>query len=364
MLAALLAAPLDGQGRTRRARGDDAKKIFSAAMKLLDHKDSTIWLATMDALAKLKGTAVPYLIQRVRDSAPEGLDTGAVRAVQVLDRIGARAVAAVPTLLDTLPDAPERMQTAIVLALGRLAPHTSKHRARIREAMVELVVNDANVRQLRPELVAYFRQFIQLHQEAWRTHARTQLDADASVETLLTTLEDSNPFLREFAAELLAKPRRRNEAAVVALAKTLGEEQPGKAVMDDVDEAGLPQLDVDIYYDRRIKSQVARALVRMAPDDKRALPAFELLLERPISELRLEGLIALRRAGPLAEKLLPTVLRMAKREDTVIQREAVTVLGMIGPKAREAIPTLKKLARGGDKQLAARAKAALLRIDP
>ena len=55
---------------------------------------------------------------------------------------------------------------------------------------------------------------------------------------------------------------------------------------------------------------------------------------------------------------------MAKREDKVIQREAVTVLGMIGPKAREAIPTLKKLARGGDKQLAARAKAALLRIDP
>ena len=46
-----------------------------------------------------------------------------------------------------------------------------------------------------------------------------------------------------------------------------------------------------------------------------------------------------------------------------VEVEAVTVLGMIGPKAREAIPTLKKLVRGSDTQLAARAKAALARIE-
>ncbi len=180
---------------------------------------------------------------------------------------------------------------------------------------------------------------------------------------ILAALEDPNPFVREFAAELLAEPRRRDEAALVALAKMLGKVQPNKAVMDDIDDIGLAELEIEVFYDRRIHSQVARAIVRMAPGDARALPAFEFLLERPTSADRFEGLIALRRAGPLAEKLLPILLRMAQREDTLIQREAVTVLGMIGPKAREAIPTLKKLVRGSDTQLAARAKAALARID-
>ncbi len=287
-----------------------------------------------------------------------------MRAVRILHRIGAHAVDAVPALLDALPDGEGRLQSAIVLALGRIGPHAGRQRPRIREAMVELVMDDPTVRRLDAGVARFFRQYVQQHQEAWRTHARTRLDPGASVARIVAALKDSNPFVREFAAELLAEPRRRDEAAVAVLAKMLGKTQPSKAVMDDIDDADLPELEIEVFYDRRIDGQVARAMVRMAPGDARALPAFEFLLERPTSADRLEGLIALRRAGPRAAKLLPILLRMAQREDTLIQREAVTVLGMIGPEARDAIPTLKKLVRGGDTQLAARARAALARIDP
>jgi HEAT repeat protein len=359
LLAVLVALPLTGQGRFSA----DAKKIIPAAIKLLDQKDSTIWQPAMQALAGLKKTSVPYLIERVRNSPPRVLDPGGVRAVQILDRIGPRAVAAVPALLDALPTGENRLQVAIVQALGRLGPYSGKHRRRIRKAMVELVEDDPTVRKLEPRFVEHFRQFVQEQQGAWRTHARTRLDPNTPLPSLVDALEDPNPFLREFAAELLAKPRPRNETAVAALVKMMGQKQPTKAAMDDVDDTGDPQREIDVFYDRRIHAQVARAIVRMAPDDKRALKAYEYLLERPISAERLDALVAMRQAGPLAEKLLPFLLRMAQREDLVIQREAVTILGMIGPKAKAAIPTLKKLVLGTDKQLAARAKAALAQID-
>lgn len=348
-----LLAGLHGQTRSPHAAR------IPALLLRLDHPNPKTWHSAMTALANSKDTAVPHLVRRVRKAG----GPGRVRAVQVLGRIGARAVAAVPVLLKILPDASSRMQSAIIFALGRLGPYAGAERSRIRKAMVELTVDDPALRTLNHGIAQVMRQHIQQHLEAWRTHARTRLDPRAPVAVIVKALEDPNPFVRELAAELLAEPRPRDDRALAALAKMLGAAQPGKAVMDDVDHAGSAEPGLEVFYDRRIHCHVARAMVRMAPADPHSLPGYEFLLTRPISKDRLEGLVALRRAGPLAAKLLPTLLPMAQREEKVIQREVVTVLGMIGAAAREAIPTLKKLQCSGDVQLAARAKAALASID-
>lgn len=356
VLAGLLAAQSNS---IRKAR---AAHRLTEFVKQLGHPDDRTWQTAMKELTRLKGVAVPHLVGRLRMKGPKAGGHARTRAVQVLFRIGTPAVPAVPDLVNLLPDATTRLQTAIVLALGQIAPYAGNQRERVRTAMVELIEGDSATKNMSPAIARFMRQHVQQHQEAYRTHARTRLDPQAPVTKIVNALGHSNPFVREFAAELLADPRRRDDSVLPALAKMLGKVQPASAAMDEDDGSGFPDHEIKVFFDRRIHVRVARSMVRRAPGDARTLPAYRYLLTRPTALHRLEALVALRYAGPSAAKLLPTLLPMARREERVIRREVVTVLGMIGPGAREAIPILTKLVRGGDGQLAARAKAALASI--
>ena len=107
-------APDSGQGRGAAARTPAAR--IPALLERLEHAAPATWQPARRELVRLRGAAVAPLTERVRDKRRSRV-TGRVRAVQVLGRIGEPATGAVSVLLDALPEAPTRLQAAIVLAL-------------------------------------------------------------------------------------------------------------------------------------------------------------------------------------------------------------------------------------------------------
>ena len=130
-LSAVMALSVVVVGQTRSPRAvraaREAQQRIPALLKQLDDADPKTWQSAMTELAKLKESAVPQLVQRVRKAGLGSL--GRARAVQVLGRIGARAVVAVPVMLDILPGASSRTQSAITLALARVGPYAGAERS-------------------------------------------------------------------------------------------------------------------------------------------------------------------------------------------------------------------------------------------
>jgi hypothetical protein len=344
-IAALLAPSVAAQADRRAGEPKPLQELLND----LGAKDSRTWSAAMAQLVALGDRAVPALRQVVRRAGDEPAGD-AVRAVQVLQRIGAPAAVAVPDLLALLRrlGLRDNARSAVILAVGELVPYAPTQRAAVREAMFDLLAQkhlDGINRLLQ----------IGTYIDECRALARTELGPETAEGELARQLAADNPFVREFAALLLADRSAAGEATIAALQKALRGPHPNHFELE-----GLPHLEV--YLDRRIQAAAARAMLQLAPKDPRSVEAFALLAERTQSEDRLSAVIAVRQSGAAGAALVPQLMNMAKDEDPLIRREAITTLGTLGPIAAPAATMLERLCADRDPQIAERARAALKQV--
>ena len=70
----------------------------------------------------------------------------------------------------------------------------------------------------------------------------------------------------------------------------------------------------------------------------------------------------LMRLGPKAKPAMTWFIIALSRKDERVKADVVTMLGLMGLEAKEAVTHLEKLADGQDKNLAVRARSALVQI--
>ncbi|MFY9341517.1 MAG: HEAT repeat domain-containing protein [Planctomycetota bacterium] len=343
-IAVLLMTIVPAQA-ARRAESEPLQKWLTD----LGAMDSRTWSAAMAQLTALGDRAVPALRQIVRRDGDQ-MANDAVRAVQVLQRIGVPAAVAVPDLLALLGrlGVRDNGRSAVILAVGELVPWAPTQRTAVREAMFDLLAQE------RLDGIGKLLQTSD-YLDKCRAIARTEFGPETATDELAAGLAADNPFVREFAALLLADRDAAGEATIAALQKALRGPHP-----DRFQIAGLPQLEV--FLDRRIQAAAARAMLRLAPKDPRSVEAFAVLAERTQAEDRLAAVIAVRQIGTAGAAMVPQLMRMAKDEDALIRREAITTLGTLGSTAAPAVALLEQLAADPDPQIAERARAALEQV--
>ena len=106
---------------------------------LREHDEALVRVHCAWALARLGGPSVrsELAAAAAREPVP-----GRVEAARALGRLGARAVPAVPSLLELVPGDDPDLNSAVVVALGRIGPYARGQGRRIREAMIGVVLND------------------------------------------------------------------------------------------------------------------------------------------------------------------------------------------------------------------------------
>jgi len=268
----------------------------------------------------------------------------------VLQRIGAPAAAALPDMLVLLGrlDPRDNCRISVILALGELVPVAPTQRAAVREAMFELLANERSDVVGRKLGAADFI-------DKCRAIARTEFGPETGTDQLVQQLSSDNPFVREFAAVLLADKQAADEAVIVALLRAIRGPHPDRFRLGE-----LPQFEV--FLDRRIQAASARAMLRIAPQDPRSVEAFTVLAERSLSEDRLSAVIAARLVGAAGGPMVPQLMRMAKDDEALIRREAITTLGVLGPTAAAAASLLEQLCTDSDPHIVERARAALAQV--
>jgi hypothetical protein len=115
---------------------------------------------------------------------------------------------------------------------------------------------------------------------------------------------------------------------------------------------------------KRAMLELARAVVRQAPDAPEATSALAVLIYHFDVDVRLQAAMQMGQTPGSDPATSVAALQLALTDGSVhVRREAVTALGMIGPAAVDALPALQTLATDPDVQIRGRAAAAVHAID-
>ena len=191
--------------------------------------------------------------------------------------------------------------------------------------------------------------------EAERVRSRTGRDPDAPLEQVARWLSGGGFFVHEWAVVILT---RRGREALPALGKAL--EMSSRYRTER--RSPFTGHHVDEFHFERCWLMAAEAMIRMAPGEREALPAYGYVLSHGDVAARRAAVGALHRYAEAAVAVLPELLGALLDEDQFVVREAITALGLIGPGAKDTIPDLEELTTNEDRQIAERARAALRQI--
>jgi HEAT repeat protein len=152
--------------------------------------------------------------------------------------------------------------------------------------------------------------------------------AAAAAPLLIQSLSDSEEHVRSDAAHALGRIRPATKDAVLALARTLGEDAEAE-----------------------VRYEAARALRKIGPGAKAAVPALVLALGRALEKdkdgnVRYEAVQALGKIGPEAEAAVPALIRLLDKDDW--QEYALEALAGIGPGAKAAVPAILPFLENGE----------------
>jgi HEAT repeat protein len=294
------------------AIGPKAKKAAGPLIDVLkQEKNRAVWLAAVTALGRIGKDAIPDLREVLKSDNREVC----YRAVRALGLIGKDAV---PTLSEALQSKYSEVRQASLYALGTLGPSA-------KGAVPQLIQLMKNSAGRGSEL-----------QDVVRALGEIGPDAKEAVPSIIEAMQvernrSGNPWRFADALALMG------EDGVIAVA------------------AGLKHNDV------LVRRAASRALRRMGPAGKKAVPALTDALTDPDPRVRRDSVEALGQIGPDAKAAVPALINAMKDEKS-IRRLAVTALGQIGPDAKSAVdPLLKALTDPKVGQLAA---TALKAIDP
>ena len=214
-LSFLLAGFLTSGAFVPESRADKAADLF----RELQAADILKQPEIVRELEALGIEAVPSLIDVLDSDKPAERH----QAIEILGRIGPSANAATPLLIDALDDAEAQIRRNAAWALGRVGGGASAAmptlldtakdiqwdvRADAVWAMGRVVEDGGELGVVDAELVDVVTEFLDDHSHHVRWSAAWSLarfgpSADASLDSLLTTLEDEHPKVRASAATAL-----------------------------------------------------------------------------------------------------------------------------------------------------------------
>ncbi len=324
-------------------------------VRALSTEDARTWQGAMDDLVRAGEIAVPALLAELqRPDSDEGARTATVR---VLGRIGRPAAPAVPHLVERFPHADPSLRVAIAIAVAEIGPYAPDHAETIRAEMMREVFR--NRKELDARMVALFPSDVP--PAVLRAHARTYVDPDSASDDLADALDDDNPFVREYALELLVERSDTSRTIVAALAQAVTQPHPKAVICTAEGEDREVEYRVDL--DRRLRLLAARGLVARAPADILSVPAHVILLDRGDRDQRCNSAQRLGSMGAGAAAAVPALSTALEEGTPSVQRAAAAALGDIGPAAQEAVPALRRAKSGRNKRLAAVAARAIDKIE-
>jgi hypothetical protein len=240
----------------------------------------------------------------------------------------------------------DRPAQAAAIALGALAPYATTARDEIRKALQNELQHRYGF-HIEPIRIAYFRSMVNAHGE---------------IGDLIAQLEDGVPYVREVAAEALG---RRGAAALIALDALLVAMTGKHPQKIKVGFGGGWSGNTSAQWDDKVQAAAARAMVRIAPADKRSRAAHLTVVDQDDDPDLL--VVALRHVGFLgaaAEPALPRLCRLVETGEVRLAAEAVTAIGMIGILDDQVSQTLTRATGHHEKAVAERAAATLRMLTP
>jgi HEAT repeat protein len=384
---------LDVRHMAVRALGNYGSEAWAAAPALrqaLCDEAPRVARDAADLLARFGAPAADMLAAAVQD--PQATDRA--WSVRCLGEIGPKARAAIPALMGALKEEKTDLRLEAAWALLRIAPGPGRKaavpvllallkepslglRANVLATLEDVGPDKAVVQALCP-LIAKWREdgFID---NSHRWHAEEILgkmgpDAVEAVPVLRAALQHGDAYIRQNAAVALWQIGRHREGIPVLVrelrlkewsirgqaAKALGRIGPGA-------REALPALrDALQWRSDRISPHVALALWRVAgpegadpgsaADRRQAVELLIGMLREGDRFVRWAALDALATIGPEARPAVPALVPLLKDEDAQTRQPAVAVLGVLARQAPEAVAPLCWAL--DDRAVAVRAQAA------
>jgi len=96
------------------------------------------------------------------------------------------------------------------------------------------------------------------------------------------------------------------------------------------------------HKDVEVRRSAAKALQKMGPGAKEAVPVLIKALQDKDELVRTNAAFALGRVGPEAEQAVPNLIKALEDEDRNVRVIAVQALGSIGPEAKQSVPAFTR----------------------
>ncbi len=176
-------------------------------------------------------------------------------------------------------------------------------------------------------------------------------DLAAMTGDLVKALDDSDPYVRAYAALALGKLNKPNAGVVKALAKTLTDKDArvrGMAVrsLRQVKPDPEVMLPVMIQVLEEAEPQAAMLAVEtIAASGDKAIAGLTNALKH--ERARYWACIALGEAGPKAKGAIPALKQTLSDKRPEVQMQALIALGKIGPDAASAVPQISEFLKQG-----------------
>lgn len=325
--------------------------------------------------------AAPTLVDRLGDADPD-----VVRAAEgALSRIGPGAV---PALVQGL-EAPAPMVRRRAIALlgdrevfggaleAAVEPLSRRFADPEPEVRVALASTLGSLAVTRPELKLMIVQALEdsaavVRVAAARALGRLGRSVAHAAPALERRLDDPEPAVRVEAARALFEATGTVEGVVPVLVAALEEPEVhwqaalalgamGPAAASAV-PALLERLESEVAHrPARMPATASLALARMGAV---ATPGLVELLHHPEPSVRLGAVTALAGHGPGARSAVPRLIELLEEPELEARIAVVNTLGAIGLEATAALPDLVRLTRHADEYLRSAAVGALARVQP
>ena len=309
--------------------GPLAKAAVPALRLLLRDAGAAVRLSAAEALARIKPRkeCVPNLLEGLRGQNGFMSD----RTVRALGFLGSHAEAAVPDLIEWIPESGLSwdLHEPVAAALIRIGPTAVPF-------LVEVLRSDS------PRVRAAAAAIL----------GRIGPRAAAAVPALVTALRDGEPEVRKEAAAALTRIGRETAAALPVLLAMDPDDWKATEALGRVGAAAVPPL-----LERLTAAQARR---KASPTGEPAI--FD--TDDPDVLDVIHSVNALGRVGPAALGALPALLDALADADCYIRRHAASAIGNLGPGAAAARPALLRALGYEDERVRLLAAGALARLGP
>lgn len=196
-------------------------------------------------------------------------------------------------------------------------------------------------------------------------------EATAATPQLINATKDSDPHVRNVAAQALGDLGVRDREVIAALREMLS--TPEKLVaIQSLAKLGGPALESVVPElvplladsDPTVRWNAARTLGQIGPTAAPAVPSLIRALKDADPIVREQSAEALGKIGPAAAAAVPDLIGVLSDEAVKVRRDAVRSLGQIGPAAKTALPAIEKLHNDPEPMVREAAVTAKRRIAP